>query len=417
VDEKAQAVAFKVPNHDGLGYVNSWPQIEADLQFAADNLPERMAAAGRVNKWAAKAMLAKAYLFQQKFEQALPILNDVIANGQTSNGKKYALNECFHDNFNAETKNSKESVFSVQYSVNDGSGGLNAGIGDVLNYPYGGPGFCCGFNQPSQNLVNAYKTNENGLPLLETFNEEDITNDQGIESGQSFTPYAGRLDPRLDWTVGRRGIPYLDWGVHPGKDWIRDQRNGGPYSPLKNFYHKSQQGTLSDNTDWAPGPNANNYTLIRFADVLLWTAECEAEVGSLTKAREYVNLIRQRAKNSCWVMAVDTNNQPTNTPAANYIMGTYEQPWPDQEYARKAIRFERRLELAMEGHRFFDLVRWGIAAKTLNDYLRVESTKRQHLRGAYFKEGKHEYFPIPYEEIINSSVNGVPTLLQNPEYE
>lgn len=418
VDEKAQAVAFKVPNYDSTGYIDSWPWIVEDLQHAADHLPNTVPAPayGRVNKWAAKAMLAKAYLFRQQFNEALPILNDIIASGVTSNGLKYGLNDCFHDNFNAETKNSQESVLAIQYSINDGGFGANAGFGDFINFPYnGGPSQCCGFNQPTQNLVNAFKTDANGLPLLDTFYEEDVKNDQGILSSQPFVPYTGTLDPRLDWTVGRRGIPYLDWGPHPGVAWIRDQNWGGPYSPLKNVYYKAQIGTLTDNVGWPSGLSANNYTLIRFADVLLWAAECEAEVGDLNKAREYVNRIRNRAKNSCWVMAVDANNQPTSTPAANchrHVRSALAGPG----YARKAIRFERRLELAMEGHRFFDLVRWGIAAKTLNDYLPVESIMIPHLQGAYFTPGKNEYQPIPQIERVNSSVNGVPTLKQNPMY-
>jgi starch-binding outer membrane protein, SusD/RagB family len=407
VDEKQAEIKFKVPNDKDI-----WPMIEEDLQFAADNLPETMEQVGRVNKWTAKAFLAKAYMYQSKYAEALPLLNDIIANGQTSDGKKYGLNDCYHDNFNAATKNSKEAVFSTQYSVNDGSSdGENGGFGDILNYPYqGGPGACCGFNQPSQNLVNSYKTDDNGLPLIYTFNTADVKNDMGIAPTAPFVPYTGNLDPRLDWTVGRRSIPYLDWGPHPGAAWIRDQSYGGPYSPKKNVYYKSQQGSLSTGSGWAQGANANNYTLIRFADVLLWAAECEVEVGSLEKARTYVNMIRSRAKNGCIVKNAD------GTPAANYVINTYDQPWADKTLARDAVRFERKLELAMEGHRFFDLVRWGIAAEVINEYLRVEQTKRQYLQGATFKKGKNEYQPIPYAEIINSSINGQPTLQQNPGY-
>jgi hypothetical protein len=406
VDQKASEKKFKVPNDQDI-----WPLIEADLQFAADNLPETMPSVGRVNKWAAKAMLAKVYMFQGKYSQALPLLNEVIANGMTSDGKKYGLNECYHDNFNAATKNSKEAVFSIQYSVNDGTNGANGGWPDVLNYPFqGGPGACCGFNQPSQNLVNSYKTDQQGLPLLYSFNNEDVKSDQGLSTTQAFTPDQGNLDPRLDWTVGRRGISYLDWGPHPGVAWIRDQSYGGPYSPKKNVYYKSQQGNLSTGAGWAQGPNANNYTIIRFADVLLWAAEAEVEVGDMEKARTYVNQIRTRAKEGCLV------ENPDGTPAANYLIGTYDSPWSNKTIAQDAVRFERRLELAMEGHRFFDLVRWGVAAETLNEYLRVESTKRQYLQGARFIKGRDEYKPIPFDEIVNSAVNGQPTLQQNPGY-
>ena len=407
IDENAGEVDFRVPNDQDI-----WPMIEADLMFAADNLPETMPFVGRVNQWAAKAMLAKAYVFQSKYNEALPLLNDITANGVTSDGQPYGLNDCFHDNFNAETNNSKEAVFSIQYSVNDGArNGANGGWGDALNYPYqGGPGKCCGFFQPSQNLVNSYKTDEQGLPFVDTFNDTDVKSDQGVALGESFDSYEGNLDPRLDWTVGRRGIPYLDWGLHPGVAWIRDQIYAGPYSPKKNVYYQSQQGTLSNRNGWAQGPNANNYTFIRFADILLWAAEAEAETGNLEKAREYVNMVRARAKNGCRVTNED------GTPAANYVIDLYQQPWTDLGTAREAIRFERKLELAMEGHRFFDLVRWGIAAETINDYLRIESQKRQYLQGATFKEGVNEYQPIPFAEIVNSSIDGEPTLTQNPGY-
>ena len=142
--------AFKVENN-----VDIWPKIEEDMKFAADNLPATMGEVGRANKWAAKAYLAKIYMFQSKLALAKPILDDVIANGVTADGKKYGLHDNFHDNFNAETKNGKESVFAMQASVNDGDAdGQNGNWGDILNFPYtGGPGQCCGFDQPSQNPV------------------------------------------------------------------------------------------------------------------------------------------------------------------------------------------------------------------------------------------------------------------------
>lgn len=397
----------KVPNNQDI-----WPDIEADLMHAYDNLPETQAQVGRVNKWAAGAYLAKAYLYQNKFNEAKPILDNVIANGTTSDGQKYALNEEYHHNFRTEGNNSAESVFAVQNSVNDGGNALNSRQGDVLNFTYtGGPGGCCGFHQPSQNLVNAFKTDDNGLPLIDTFNDEDVTNDQGILSSQPFEPHTGNLDPRLDWTVGRRGIPHLDWGPHPGSSWIRDQVYGGPYSPKKNHYYQSEEGSTTDGSSWTSGYIAMNNNLMRFAEVILMAAEVEVEVGSLEKAREYVNMIRARAMNPDGFV-----KNPDGTPAANYVIEEYTQPWTDQAMARKMVRFERRLELAMEGHRFFDLVRWGIAAETLNDYLEVESTKRQYLIGATFEEGVNEYFPIPEQQVILSSSDGQPSLTQNPGY-
>lgn len=383
-----------------------WPDINEDFLFAYNNLPENQTQKGRPTKWAAAAMLGKAYLFQHNYQEAKTYLDAVVASG------KYSLMALYHDNFKAVTNNNRESVFEVQYSVNDGaSGGENGNIGATLNYPYGGGGVttCCGFYQPSQNLVNAFKTDASGLPLLDNFNDSDVPNDQGIESTAPFTPYAGTVDPRLDWTVGRRGIPFLDWGVHPGKAYIRDQSYGGPYSPKKHVMYRSDVGvnTFSGN----PRLNANNYRMIRYANVLLWLAEAEIELGNLEEARDLVNQVRSRAANPAgFVKKSDGSN------AANYLIGLYTTPWTDADFARKAVRFEQRLELAMEGHRFFDLVRWGIAAPTLNAYVAGEKLKRTYLATATFEAGKHEYFPIPLQEILNSQVNGQFTLTQNPGY-
>ena len=393
----------KVPNNRDI-----WPDIVADLQFAADNLPEAQDMIGRVNKWAATAFLAKAYMYQRKFAEAKPLIEAVLTNGKNSRGVKYQLNNCFQDNFNPATKNSPEAILEAQTSVNDGASGAN-GNSDVLNYPYtGGPGKCCGTFQPSQDLVNSYKTDANGLPLLMNYGDVDVKNDEGIPSDQPFTPYTGQLDPRVDWTVGRRGIPYLDWGPHPGAAWIRNQAYAGPYSPKKNVYYKEQQGKFSDAS--SPTAVANNIKLLRLAEVILWAAECEAEIGDPDKARTYVNQLRTRARNSCYVQL------PDGTPAADYYVDLYQTPWTSRTDALKAIRFENKLELAMEGHRFFDLVRWGIADTELSAYLAKESIKRVYLKGATFTKNEDEYYPIPQTEIQNSYVNGQATLQQNPGY-
>lgn len=397
-----------------------WPKIEADLQFAYANLPVTMNAKGRVNKYAAGALLAKCLLFQGKYAQAKTVLQDVVTNGTNAQGQRYALLTKYSDNFNADTKNSTESVFAVQYSVNDGSNADNGGWGEVLNFPYtGGPGTCCGFFQPSQDLVNSFKTDAvTGLPDPDNYNNVIVTNDAGILSTSPFTPYAGTLDARLDWTVGRRGIPYLDWGKHPGYNWIRDQTYGGPYSPIKNTYYRAQERVKTDINFWTSGITANNYTLIRFADVLLWLAEAEVEAGSLEAARGLVNQVRARAANPAgWVM-------DGASPAADYKIGLYNTPWTVQANARKAVRFERKLELGMEGHRFFDLVRWGAAAAEVNRMLDYNggvshpsiNNKRGYMASANFTANKNEYFPIPQSQIDRSVTGGVAKLKQNPGY-
>lgn len=397
IDENT--IDFKQPND-----VDIWPNIEADFQYAVENLPETQPEAGRPTKAAAQAYLAKTYIFQQKYTEAKPLLESVIQSG------RYGLNNCFRDAFDMDSKNSPESVFAIQHIVNDGTPESdNGNWGEALSHPQQIEATCCGFYQPTYDLVNAFQTDANGLPLLDNFQDSEVKNDfypTYVSSAEPFTPDTRNIDPRLDWTVGRRDIPYLDWGPMVGDLWVRNQSYGGPYLPQKRNYTQDQMGRGSTINGWALGPNSSNYDVIRYADVLLLAAEVEVEIGDLDVAREYVNQIRRRARDGCKV----------DTPDANYTVEEYTDPWT-QEYGRKAVRFERRLELAMEGHRFFDLVRWGIADEVLNQYIAKESPKRPlALSNAVFVEGKHEYLPIPELEITNTSKAGESVLTQNPGY-
>jgi len=405
---------WRVPNSADAATNDTevWPKIEADINYAISNLPEKQGDVGRANKWAAESLLAKAYMFQHKYSDALPLLTTIIASGQTSGGLKYALNAKFSDNFNAETKNSSESVFAAQNSVNDGSTAANANQGDVLNFDYQGPIGCCGFNQPSYSLVNAYKTDPvTGYAMPDNYNTGNLKNDQGLKSTDTYTPDTTTpVDPRLDWTVGRRGIPYLDWGVNPGFVWVRNQASAGPYLPLKNVPYKSQVGVYTDKSSWTPGYSAININLIRFADVLLWAAECEVEVGSLDNAQTLVNLVRARASNPAGFVPGSVANYKVSQYLAGFFAGI------GQAGARKYVQFERRLELAMEGQRFFDLVRYGTAVTELNGYVAHEVAAGYNLMaGATFKPTSI-YFAIPQQEIDASTEKGVPTLKQNPGY-
>lgn len=426
VDEN---VSFEKGNYNLDNKTPIWPKIEADFQFAATNLAATSPNAGRANSWAAKAFLAKTYMFQRKFTEARTLLNDIIANGVTTNGKKYALLSQYHDNWVPSKKNNEESVFAVQMSVNDGAGGANGTIANGEGYagPYGGPYPTFGFYQPSFSLVNSFKTDPaTGLPLLNTFNDFDVKNDQGLSSSVSFTPYTGTLDSRLDWTVGRRGIPLLDWGIMPGQSWVRQQSVAGPYLHIKNTNPKSEPRARENSS------TAVNYCMIRFADVLLWAAEAEVEVGSLAQAEMYVNQVRARAANPAgWLYSYNDNRDPgkgfSNIPAANYKVGLYNGQFVQngQSFARESVRFERKLELAMENHRFFDLQRYdngtGYMADILNAYIKHETTipgyNFGYMIGAKFTKGKNEIFPIPQAQIDLSVVDGKqPLLQQNPGY-
>jgi hypothetical protein len=408
---------FKQPNNEDI-----WPKIEADFKFAFDNLPETQSDAGRANKWAAAAYLAKTYLYQKKFDLAKTLFDQVIAQGKTSKGVKYGLLPSIEDNFRPEKElTSPENVFSVEFAANVGTGTIdNATQGDMLNYPYGDSPFgCCGFYQPTIDLANSFRTDADGLPYLDTYNDHPVKNDLGVLSSASFTPDAGNLDPRIDWTIGRRGIPYLDWGLHPGRDWIRDPDFSGPYAPKKNiWWHSTEQ--FHDNNSWAPA-TAINYYIIRFADVLLMAAEAHAQTNDLSGAMDLVNKVRTRSANpDGWVYQYKDNSKPSagfsTTPAANYVIKNYAS-FPTKDFALKAIYFERKLEFGMEGIRFFDLSRWGIAPKVLNDFFAYEGGLVVDVKGGHFTAGKNEYFPIPQSEIDKTTVGGKPTLTQNKGYQ
>ncbi len=391
-------------------------KIEADFAYAYANLPETMDAVGRANKWAAAAYLAKVYMFEKKFAEARTLYTTIIANGKTPLGVKYALAPHFNEAFDPAKKNNSEHVFSVQMTVNDGTGAANANSGDALNFPYGGNTGCCGFFQPSFSLANAFKTDANGLPYLdETYNDVPLKSDMGIAADQAFTPDSVTpMDPRVDWTVGRRGVPYLDWGLMPGSTWVRNQAAAGPYEPIKHVFKASQIGTFTDGSSWTNGFTAVNYPLIRYADVLLMAAEAEVQGGgTLANALSYVNQVRTRAADPTGFVGLATGKVASPT---NYKIKTYT-TFADATYAMKAIRFERKLELAMEGHRFSDLVRWGTAKTELDAYAKSEAKQGYlSMSGVSFTSGKSEYLPIPQAQIDKSVKDGKSVLTQNPGY-
>jgi hypothetical protein len=383
-----------------------WPFIEADFEYAAENLADTQSEVGRVNSWAAKTYLAKTYLYQGKFAEAKALFDDIIANGVTSNNKKYDLVPYYDDAFRGENDNHEESIWAYQSAAGTGSVN-NANPEFDLNFPYNTlPGNCCGFFAPSFTFVNSFRTDANGLPLLDgSYNDpaNRVKHDLNLESADPFTPDAGLLDPRLDHTVGRRGLPYLDWEDHKGKSWIRKQDWAGPYSPKKYVYEKAEQSGFLDNSSRTPGYTGLNIMILRFADVLLMAAEAEVELGNLEAARALVNRVRTRAMNSK-LMRTD------GSMAANYNIGLYTSAWSDADLARRAVRFERKLELGMEGHRFYDLVRWNTIKEEMDRYFALDGQLLQaQLGGATFTD-KHKILPIPQGQI---DLLGPDVLLQN----
>jgi starch-binding outer membrane protein, SusD/RagB family len=388
-------------------------KIAKEFEEAAALLPVTQPQKGRATKFAAKAYQAKVTLYRAYkqnatnerigldaalLNQVVTLTSDVITNGG------YALLDDFQKLSQAEFDNSKESVFAVQYSTSDGTTSGRINWSNLLNAPrgpaYGGDGFF----QPSQNLVNSYKTDAAGIPQIDNYNNSDLTT---VQDG-----FTNNVDPRLDFTVGRIGIRWKNFtGSAYGTNWAREPATYGYYH-TKKFLVSPESPFMVKGFPW--GGSALNWTIIRYADVLLWKAEALIELGRQDEAVSLINEIRTRAKNSKYVLAWN-NTSPTDY-AGNYIISNY-QPgvncvWT-QDYARKALRFERKLELAMEGERFFDLVRWGIADQVLNqEYFPKEKLLRTYYKDAKFVKGRDEYFPIPQAQINFSG--GL--YKQNPQY-
>ncbi|MBV8391363.1 MAG: RagB/SusD family nutrient uptake outer membrane protein [Mucilaginibacter sp.] len=454
VDETVTYAAgnYKVSNPGPI-----WSKIEADFNAAMGVLPNTQPQAGRANKYAAEAFLAKAYVYDHQYSTALPLLTDVMTNGVTSQGAKYALG-AYEDNFDATKRNGPECVFAAQMTANDGSGGQNSNEGDDLNFPAGTYTGCCGFYQPSYTLGNAFKVDVNGLPMLGTtatsvtsynsdnkttttatvnlpnYNVTPLATDHGLKATDPFTPPADALDPRIDYTLGRRGIPYRDWGLCGGEAWSRGDVVA--YNPIKNvFNHKDIASTVDNAAGWAQNQGtADNYNLIRYAEVILWHAECEIDAGNLAAAEADVNQVRNRMAlhHEYWLHQYLNVATPEGGfyaddahLAANYHISPYTGQFVlnGKAYALSAVIMEEQLEFGMEGHRFFDLQRQdaiyggpagaSFMANTLNAYIKADTRiSNPVLNGASFTAGKNELWPIPLNQI---DIEGG-ALKQNPNY-
>ncbi|MBF9236815.1 RagB/SusD family nutrient uptake outer membrane protein [Hymenobacter sp. BT683] len=393
IDQSVPTDQYGEVSNVGLSNDELWTKIADDFRFAVANLPETQPETGRVTKSAAQAYLAKTLLYQAyvqgdnnavtsvdqgKLQEVVALTDQVIASG------KYSLHPDFATNFLTIGDNGVESVFAIQFSRNDGTPKGRTNRGNELNYPMNPDYGCCGFHQPSQNLVNSFKTDAQGLPLFNTFNSSDLTTPADFQ--------ANTVDPRLDHTVAIPSHPYKYLPTFIFEtSWLRDQNTYGVYMSMK-------ETVLPSDPSFQKTPpfmnSSKNWALIRFADVLLWKAEALIELNRASEALPLINQLRQRAQNSTGRLKTTAG-----TAISNYNIGQYGAAQWNQSYAREALRFERRLEFAMEGYRFFDLVRWGIAGDYLNAYFDKEKTKRLYLKDARFTKGRDEYLPIPINQI------------------
>ncbi|GAC08872.1 tetratricopeptide repeat-containing SusD/RagB family protein [Paraglaciecola chathamensis S18K6] len=374
-----------------------WDKIAADFRFASNNLPAVQQDVGRASSLSAKAYLAKTLLYQayeqdelhnvvninqQKLEEVVSLVDEIEASGE------YGLYDDYAENFLAEFENGRESVFAIQRSLNDGSPDGRGTWSSALNAPMSGGFGCCGFHVPTENFVNAFKTDNSGLPRFSNFNESvyNVANDL--------------VDPRLDHTVAMEGKPfkYDPELIHGGDSWARAPGIYGNYTGMKDLEHPD----CDCRGENGPFPIFSlNTVLVRYADVLLWKAEALIELDRWEEATPTINRLRARA-------AASTGRL---NEASMYRIGTYD-TFANKTEARQALRWERRVELGLEGHRFFDLVRWGVAKETIDEYLTTERGRKPYLEDAAFTKNKHEYLPIPNQQINLSG--GI--YVQNPGY-
>ena len=391
-------------------------RIADELLDAAKILPEVPQEVGRMSARIARAYAAKVKLYRA-YEQN-PVTHAVVGINKTLLGEVielidglsgYDLFSDFQDLDLVAKENGCESVFAFQYSVNDGSiDGGRINWSNLLNSPGGNsPYHGDGFFLPSQDLINAYQTDANGLPEFDYQSLPDygvVKFDENDHTRWWVENTSHTVDPRLDFVVGRPTITYKTYKETPCMLWSREPDVYG-YNCAKRFWVSPESDDMRPGWPW--GASALNWQVIRWADLLLYKAEAMIEIGTdIPGAMQLINKVRGRAKNSAYVRDF---NDPSRF-AANYNIELYPLN-VSQDYARKALRMEMRLEKAMEGERFFDLVRWGIAKEVMNKYFAVECDNRPYYNGAVFNDGE-EYFPITTQQYEFS----LHRYTQNPGY-
>ena len=357
--------------------------IKSDCSEAYGMLPEKAASAGRFNRYVPAAIHAKVSAQTSSWGEVLQWTDIVI------NSKKYSLYNNFLDMSKIAYDNKNEAILSIQFSTADNNAHIN--WCNLLNTTYSaGNLFGTGddFFLGSQNLVDAFRTDDNGLPYLDS---------STAPAERVSASYKGNVDPRLDFTVGRIGMPFR--GHEYTAAWCRAKALYGEYSGKKGLIDPSSPDMVQG-FPW--GASALDFKLIRYADILLLKAEALIETNTeLLVARDLINQVREKAKRS-----VDVNYVPLdiNPDKANYKVESYTDEnctW-NQNYARLAVRHERRVELAMEGHRWFDLVRWGNVVEVMNKYFETEVKYHEYYEGAEMT-GDEIFLSTPYDEVNNSN--------------
>jgi len=379
-------------------------KVIEDFEAAYNSVPESPSDRARVNKYAAAAMLAKCYLtlaygdgyeasngyshINQQYMQKVVELTGYIANSG-----KFGYEADFGDLFMENNEGNIETIFAVQHSdyIDDNTKFGRNNWSNMLNGCWGIWSKGWDFHKPTQNLVNAFKVDANGFPMFDTYdNEHNIHPVNGIPVDQKW-------DPRLFHTVGMPTFPYKYEAQYTlTTDNSRNPANYGFYTSLKEVPQRSLGESYTEST-WQ-GFAMDDY-VVRYTEVMLWRAEALIETGDIDGAITIINQIRARANNSVSKYIQYAANQIRT-------LGYY-QTGVSKDEARKYLRWEKRLEMAMEPERYFDLRRWGLASSTLNAFFASEKEGNYdgtafagYYGDAFYTAGKNEYWPIPYNQLF-----------------
>jgi hypothetical protein len=411
IDENLPANEYQAQSNrpDGMTDLDLWQKILDDFTAAYEVLPATQQEVGRPTKYAAEAFMVKTLMWmayeldannqltninQARLTEALQHCNNIITSA------KYDLCDDFGHNFMCEyDNNTPESIWELQCTIDDGTNGMALNRGLTLNTPTWNPWYrCCDFHKMSYNYVNSCRTNADGLPLFDDFNEAELKNNSAYFADNTF-------DVRLSHTAGIPGSP---WKYNP--DILYDSA-GTVHGALYGYIHSmKEQNDPTNACQWQNRFNSMNVRVIRYSEVLLWKAEALIQLNREDEALPIINSLRERAANSTEMLKFHDGTLPLNYNVQPYVDGV-NCVWSNA-YAWQALMWETRMEFAGEGRRFFDLVRWGVAEEVMNDFLTKEKTRLAWMSPGQFTAGRDEFLPIPSPEMVWSK--GL--FVQNPGY-